>query len=95
MLTALLVSLVLNVVHGLKLVTADDKKVVIAQFYRQRWLWKKRTPKAARLEVQPDGLDMLDEIISTYVFAAKSREDREKTLRLIILAIVITIHVVA
>jgi len=59
--------------HVMKLVTADEKKTVIAEFHRARHLRKRK----ARLEVQPAGMDMLDYIILTFVFAENKRRERE------------------
>ena len=52
--------------HGMKLVTTDEKKTVIAEFHRAHHLTKKQK---ARLEIQPAGMDMLDYIVLTFVFA--------------------------
>ena len=57
-----------------KLVTADDKKA-IAEFHRAHHFTKKQK---ARLEVQPAGMDMLDYIILTFVFAEDKRRERER-----------------
>ena len=62
--------------HGTKLVTADEKKTVIVQFHRAHYLLKK---KKARIEVQAAGMEMLDYIILTFVFAENGRRDQEKT----------------
>lgn len=64
-------SSVLN--HVMKLVTADEKKTVVAEFHRARYLKKRK----ARLEVQPAGMVMLDYIILTFVFAENKRRERE------------------
>ena len=58
-----------------QLVTTDEKKTVIAQFYRARCFPKK---KKARLEVQPEGMKMLDHIVLTFVFADNKRRERER-----------------
>ena len=60
--------------HVVKLVTADEKKTVIAEFHRAHHIMKK---KKARLEVQPAGMNMLDYIILTFVFAENKRRERE------------------
>jgi len=61
-----------------KLVTTDSKKTVIAEFHRARYLVKKRK---ARLEIQPAGMEMLDYIILTFVFAEHKRRERESRAR--------------
>ena len=65
---------VLNLVT--KLVTADEKKTVIAEFHRAHYIMKRQK---ARLEVQPAGMDMLDHIVLTFVFAEYKRREREQT----------------
>jgi len=60
--------------HAMKLVTADEKKTVIAEFHRAHYFTKKQK---ARLEVQPAGMNMLDYIILTFVFAENKRRERE------------------
>ena len=60
--------------HGMQLVTTDGKKTVIAKFHRARCCWKKRK---ARLEVQPEGMAMLDDIILTFVYVERRRRKRE------------------
>ena len=60
-----------------KLVTADEKTVV-AEFHRAHHFTKKQK---ARLEVQPAGMDMLDYIILTFVFAEDKRRERERRAR--------------
>ena len=66
------VSLALN--QHMKLVTADEKKTVIAEFHRAYHFTKK---EKARLEIQPAGMEMLDYIILTFVFAENKRRERE------------------
>ena len=61
--------------HGMKLVTTDGKKTVIAKFHRAHYFTKKQK---ARLEVQPAGVDMLDYIVLTWVFAEDKRKERER-----------------
>lgn len=61
----------LNVV---KLVTIDEKKTVIAKFHRAQYFINKRK---ARLEVKPEGMDMLDYIVVTFVFVEQTRRERE------------------
>ena len=58
----------------MKLVTTDEKKTVIAEFHRARYFVKKQK---ARLEVKPAGMEMLDYIILTFVFAESKRRERE------------------
>jgi hypothetical protein len=58
-----------------KLVTTDEKKTVIAEFHRAHHFTKREKP---RLEVQPAGMNMLDYIILTFVFAENKRRDRER-----------------
>jgi hypothetical protein len=65
--------------HGMKLVTADEKKTEIAEFHRAHHFRKKQK---ARLEVQPAGIDMLDHIVLTLVFAENKRRERETRARL-------------
>jgi len=60
--------------HGMKLVIADEKKTVIAEFHTPHYLIKRQK---ARLEVQPAGMDMLDYIILTFAFAERKRRERE------------------
>ena len=60
-----------------KLVTTDEK-TVIAEFHRAHHFRRKEKP---RLEVQPAGMDMLDDIILTFVFADSKRRERETRLR--------------
>ena len=62
----------------MKLVTTDEKKTVIAEFHRAHHFLKKRE---ARLEVQPAGMDMLEYIVLTFVFAEHKRREREKRSR--------------
>jgi predicted Zn-ribbon and HTH transcriptional regulator len=64
--------------HAMKLVTTDEKKTVIAEFHRARHFMKKQK---ARLEVQPAGMNMLDHIILTFVFAENKRRERETRAR--------------
>ena len=60
--------------QGVKLVTTGKEKTVIAEFHRARYFVNKRE---AQLEVQPAGMDMLDYIILTFVFAENKRRERE------------------
>ena len=60
----------------MKLVTADEKKTVIAEFHRAHHLINKQK---ARLEVQPEGMTMLDWIILTFVYVERKRRQREGT----------------
>jgi hypothetical protein len=59
--------------HGMKLVTADEKKTVIAEFHRACHILKKRK---ARIEVQPAGMEMLDHIVLTFAYAGYKRRER-------------------
>ena len=61
--------------YDVKLVTTDDKKTVIAEFHRRHYLVKKQK---ARLDIQPAGMDMLDYIVLTFVFAERKRRERER-----------------
>lgn len=61
--------------YGLKLVTMDEKKTVIAQFHRAHHFTRKQK---ARLEVQPAGMNMLDHIVLTFVFVESNRRERER-----------------
>ena len=63
---------------GMKLVTTDEKKTVIAEFHRAHYVIKKRK---ARIEVQPAGMGMLDYIVLTFVFAEQKRRERESRAR--------------
>ena len=67
------VSLMLN--YGMKLVTTDEKKTVVAEFHRAHHITKRQK---ARLEVQPAGMGMLDYIVLTFVFAENKRRERER-----------------
>jgi hypothetical protein len=60
--------------HGLKLVTMDAEKRVIAQFHRAHHFTKKQK---ARLEIQPEGISMLDHIVLTFVIVECNRRARE------------------
>jgi len=64
--------------HGMKLVTDDEKKTVIAEFHRAHYFRKKQK---ARLEIHQAGMDMLDYIILTFVFAENKRRERETRAR--------------
>ncbi|KAF9793509.1 hypothetical protein BJ322DRAFT_1035109 [Thelephora terrestris] len=61
-----------------KLVTADEKKEVIAEFHRAHYITKR---KKARIEVQLAGMGMLDYIVLTFVFAEEKRRERERRTR--------------
>ena len=61
-----------------QLVTTDENKTVIAQFHRALHFPKKQR---ARLEVQPEGMNMLDYIVLTFVFVEDERREREKRAR--------------
>lgn len=59
----------------MKLVTVDMKKTMIAEFHSAP---KNQIEKSqARLEVPPEGMDMLEYIILTFVIAEKKRRQRE------------------
>lgn len=58
-----------------KLVTMDEKKTVIAKFHRAHHFVKKQN---ARLEVRPEGMEMLDHIVLTFVYAENKRRERER-----------------
>lgn len=60
--------------RGMKLVTTDGKKTVIAEFHRAHHFTRR---EKAKLEVQPAGMDMLDHIVLTWVFAESKRRDRQ------------------
>lgn len=72
--SASLISSVLN--RATQLVTADEKKQVIAEFHRAHYITKRQKP---RLEVQPAGMDMLDYIVLTFVIVENKRREREST----------------
>ena len=61
--------------HNVKLVTADDKEMIIAEFHPRHYFVEKQK---ARLDIQPAGMDMLDYIVSTFVFAERKRRERER-----------------
>lgn len=67
-------SAVLEANRIMKLVSTDGEKTVIAKFHRARHLIK---PRKAQLEVQPAGMEMLDYIVLTFVFAETKRRQRE------------------
>jgi len=60
------------------LVTTDEKKTVIAEFHRTHHFTRREKP---RLEVQPAGIDMLDYIVLTFVFAENKRRERETRMK--------------
>ena len=62
-----------SVNHIMKRVTADEK-TMIAEFHPACYLVRRRK---AQLEVQPAGMDILDYIILTFVFAKNKRRERE------------------
>jgi len=62
----------------MKLVTTDEKKTVIAEFHRAHHFKRREKP---RLEVQPAGMDMLDHIVLTFVFAENKRRERETRMK--------------
>jgi len=57
-----------------RLVTTDEKKTEIARFYRARSFPMRQK---ARLVVQPAGIDMVDQIVSTFVIAEQRRRERD------------------
>jgi hypothetical protein len=62
--------------RGFKLVTADEKKTIIAEFHRAHHLINKRK---GSLEVESQGMGMLDLIIVTFVYVERKRRQREGT----------------
>ena len=60
------------------MVTTDEKKTVIAEFHRAHHFTRREKP---RLEVQPAGIDMLDYIVLTFVFAENKRRERETRMK--------------
>lgn len=67
-------SLLFSVLNDeVKLVTADEKKTVIAEFrHAQHFINRQK----AKLEVQPAGIDMLDYVILTFVIVEQTRRER-------------------
>ena len=61
-------------IQGMKLVTADEEKKVIAEFHRAHHIIKK---EKAKLEVQLAGMHMWDYIILTLVIVEQTRRERE------------------
>ena len=61
--------------RGVELVTTDENKTVIAEFHCAQRKQK------ARLVVQPAGVNMLDYIILTFIFADTKRREREAGLK--------------
>lgn len=59
--------------HGVKLVTMDGQKTVIAEFHPAHYILKKQK---ARLEIHPAGMHMMDHIVLTFVFAEDKRRQR-------------------
>jgi hypothetical protein len=59
--------------HGIKLVTADETKTVIAELHQAKRILRKRK---ARIEIQPAGIEMLDHIVLTFVYAEYKRRKR-------------------
>ena len=62
-----------TVLNMMKLVTTDGKKTVIAEFHQAQGFLSKQE---AILEVQPAGMDMLDEIVLTFVLVEQTRRER-------------------
>lgn len=60
--------------NEVKLITTDENKTVIAEFHRPNYLVNKQK---ARLEIKPAGMDMLDNIVVTFVFVEHRRRVRE------------------
>lgn len=56
----------------------DGSQVIIAQFHPQSVIPKKQR---AHLEVTPTGMEILDDIILSFVFVEKKRRDRMKRMR--------------
>jgi hypothetical protein len=61
---------------SMKLITADEKKTVIAEFHRPNYFIHKQK---ARLDVQLEGMGILDLIILTFVYVECKRRQREGT----------------
>jgi len=64
--------------HITKLVTTDEKKTVVAEFHRAHHLMRREKP---RLEVQLAGMNILDYIVLTFVFAENKRRERETRMK--------------
>jgi len=62
----------------MKLVTTDEKKAVIAEFHRAHHFTRREKP---RLEVQLAGMNILDYIVLTFVFAENKRRERETRMK--------------
>jgi len=60
--------------HGIKLVTTDGKKTVIAKYHRAHYFTRR---EKAKLDVQPEGMAMLDYIILTWMYVENKRRERE------------------
>ena len=71
-------SLLPMLTRAMKLVTTDDKKTEIAEYHRAHHFTRREKP---RLEVQHTGMDMLDHIVLTFVFAENKRREREARAR--------------
>lgn len=57
-----------------KLVTADEKETVIAEFHCTN---HSRNKQKAQLEVRAEGMEMLDRIVLTFVYVEHKRRQRE------------------
>lgn len=62
--------------NSTKLVTADEGKTIIAEFHRPNYFIHKQK---ARLDVRPEGMQMLDLIVLTFVYVERKRRQREGT----------------
>ncbi|KIY69585.1 hypothetical protein CYLTODRAFT_420528 [Cylindrobasidium torrendii FP15055 ss-10] len=64
-----------------RLVTFDDKQETVALFHRRRLGLLTRNKGPPYLEVMPEGEDMLDLIVVTFIYIEKVRKDRERASR--------------
>lgn len=62
----------------MKLVTTDENKKLIAEFHRAHHFTRREKPK---LEIQPEGMDMLDYIVLTFAFVEHKRKERKSRAR--------------
>ncbi|KIY64560.1 hypothetical protein CYLTODRAFT_358225 [Cylindrobasidium torrendii FP15055 ss-10] len=61
-----------NEEYEAQLITYDEKREVVAQFHRQQFgIFHKKCP--ARLEVTPEGEEILDIVLVTFIFIEKIR----------------------
>jgi len=61
-----------------KLLLDDGSKTVIAKFHRKNKVFNKRK---AYLEITPRGMEILDDIILTFILVEKQRRDKERRSR--------------